>query len=58
MLDDHESLVLSGFEDLLAQIYDDHVVVPDVMEYYRGADALELHIDLEPEAVKKPSAVA
>ncbi|MCZ6681163.1 MAG: discoidin domain-containing protein [Candidatus Poribacteria bacterium] len=40
---------------LLAQIYDDHVVVPDVMEYYRGADALELHIDLQPDAVKKPS---
>ena len=40
---------------LLAQIYDENVVVPDVMEYYRDADALELHIDLEPDAVKKPN---
>ena len=40
---------------LLAQIYDEHVVVPDVIEYYRDADALELHIDLQPDAVKKPS---
>ena len=39
---------------LLAQIYDENVVVPDVIEYYRGADALELHIDLQPDAVKKP----
>lgn len=40
---------------LLAQIYDEDIVVPDVIEYYRGADALELHIDLQPDAVKKPS---
>ena len=40
---------------LLAQIYDENVVVPDVIEYYRDADALELHIDLQPDAVKKPS---
>ena len=40
---------------LLAQIYDEDVVVPDVIEYYRDADALELHIDLHPDAVKKPS---
>ena len=40
---------------LLAQIYDDNVVVPDVLEYYHGADTLELHIDLQPDAVKKPS---
>ena len=40
---------------LLAQIYDEDVVVPDVIEYYRDADALELHIDLQPEAVKKPN---
>ena len=40
---------------LLAQIYDENVVVPDVIEYYRDADALELHIDLEPDAVKKPN---
>ena len=40
---------------LLAQIYDENVVVPDVVEYYRDADALELHIDLEPDAVKKPN---
>ena len=40
---------------LLAQIYDEDVVVPDVIEYYRDADALELHIDLQPEAVRKPN---
>ena len=40
---------------LLAQIYDEDIVVPDVIEYYRGADALELHIDLQPDSVKKPS---
>ena len=40
---------------LLAQIYDENVAVPDVIEYYRDADALELHIDLEPDAVKKPN---
>ena len=40
---------------LLAQVYDENVVVPDVIEYYRGADALELHIDLQPDAVKKPN---
>ena len=40
---------------LLAQVYDENVVVPDVIEYYHDADALELHIDLQPDAVKKPS---
>ena len=40
---------------LLAQIYDENIVVPDVIEYYRGADAIELHIDLQPDSVKKPS---
>ena len=40
---------------LLAQIYDENVAVPDVIEYYSDADALELHIDLEPDAVKKPN---
>ena len=40
---------------LLAQIYDKNISVPDVIEYYRDADALELHIDLQPDAVKKPS---
>ena len=40
---------------LLAQIYDEDIVVPDVIEYYHGADALELHIDLQPDSVKKPS---
>ena len=40
---------------LLAQIYDAEVVVPDVIEYYRGGDALELHLDLQPDAVKTPS---
>ena len=40
---------------LLAQIYDNNIVVPDVIEYYRDADALELHIDLQPDATKKPN---
>ena len=40
---------------LLAQVYDENVVVPDVIEYYRGADAVELHIDLQPDAARKPS---
>ena len=40
---------------LLAQIYDEDVVVRDVIEYYRDADALELHIDLQPDTVKKPN---
>ena len=40
---------------LLAQVYDEDVVVPDVIEYYSGADALELHIDLQPDAVEKPN---
>ena len=40
---------------LLAQVYDENVVVPDVIEYYRDADALELHIDLQPDAAKKPN---
>ncbi len=40
---------------LLAQIYDENIAVPDVIEYYRDADALELHIDLQPDAVKKPN---
>ena len=29
--------------------------MPDVIEYYNGADALELHIDLQPDAVEKPN---
>ena len=40
---------------LLAQIYDNHIVVQDVIEYYRNTDALEIHIDLDPDAVKRPS---
>ena len=40
---------------LLAQIYDDEISVPDVIEYYRGGDALELHLDLQPDSAKKPS---
>ena len=32
---------------LLAQVYDENVAVPDVIEYYREADALELHINLQ-----------
>ena len=40
---------------LLAQIYDKNISVPDVIEYYRDADALELHIDLQPDGAKKPN---
>lgn len=40
---------------LLAQIYDNEISVPDVIEYYRGGDALELHLDLQPDSAKKPS---
>ena len=40
---------------LLAQVYDENVAVPDVIEYYREAEVLELHINLQPDAVKKPS---
>ena len=40
---------------LLAQIYDKNISVPDVIEYYRDADALELHIDLHPDGAKKPN---
>ena len=29
--------------------------MPDVIEYYRGGDALELHLDLQPDSAKKPS---
>ena len=40
---------------LLAQIYDDEIVVPDVTQFYEGADALSIHIDLEPTAGEKPA---
>jgi len=40
---------------LLAQIYDDNVVVPDATQYYQGADALELHFNLQPSEGGKPT---
>ena len=40
---------------LLAQIYDDAVAVPDTTKFYEGADALGIHIDLEPTAGEKPT---
>ena len=39
---------------VLAQIYDDAVVVPDATKYYEDADALEVHFDLQPEGGGKP----
>ncbi len=39
---------------LLAQIYDNDVVVPNALTYYEGADALELHINLQPSGGSKP----
>jgi hypothetical protein len=40
---------------LLAQIYDDDVAVPDTTKFYEGADALGIHIDLEPTKGEKPT---
>ena len=41
---------------ILAQIYDDEVVVTDPIKWYEGGtDAIELHIDLNPDEVEKPS---
>ena len=45
---DHEALYF------LAQIRDESVEVKDPLTYFRGSDALELHLDLAPEKVKKP----
>lgn len=39
---------------LLAQIYDDDVKVPNALRYYEGADALEIHINLQPTGDSKP----
>ena len=40
---------------LLAQVYDDAVAVPDTTKFYEGADALGIHIDLEPTEGEKPT---
>ena len=40
---------------LLAQIYDNNVQVPNALRYYEGADALEIHIDIQPAGDSKPS---
>ena len=40
---------------LLAQIYDDDVMVPNALKYYEGADALEIHINIQPAGDSKPS---
>ena len=39
---------------LLAQIYDDDVKVPNALRYYEGADALEIHINLQPTGDSTP----
>ena len=39
----------------LAQIYDNQVEVDDPIRYYRGSDALELHIDLHPTHKNRPA---
>ena len=40
---------------LLAQIYDNDVQVPNALRYYEGADALEIHINIQPTGDSKPS---
>jgi hypothetical protein len=40
---------------LFVQIRDTEVVVPDPTRWYRGADALELHFDLQPSDYTQPS---
>lgn len=40
---------------LLAQIYDNDVKVPNALRYYEGADALEIHINIQPTGDSKPS---
>jgi hypothetical protein len=39
----------------LAQVQDRDIQVPDPIEYFQGADVLELHLDLAPDAVGKPA---
>ncbi|MDE0504094.1 MAG: hypothetical protein OXI86_08450, partial [Candidatus Poribacteria bacterium] len=39
---------------ILAQIYDDDVTVPNALRYYEGADALEIHINIQPAGDSKP----
>ena len=39
---------------LLAQIYDNDVKVPNALRYYEGADALEIHINIQPAGDSKP----
>ena len=39
----------------LAQVRDRDIQVPDPIEYFQGADALELHLDLAPDAMEKPA---
>jgi len=45
---DHDALYF------LAQIRDQSVEVQDPLTYFRGSDALEIHLDLDPEKAKKP----
>jgi len=41
---------------ILAQLYDDEVVVTDATKWYEGGnDAIEIHIDLSPDDVQKPN---
>lgn len=39
---------------LLTQVYDDKVEVRDVSRWYEGADAVEIHVDLNPSDEVKP----
>jgi len=39
---------------LLVQVYDDKVKVRDVSRWYEGADAVEIHVDLNPSDEVKP----
>ncbi|MFQ6039378.1 MAG: discoidin domain-containing protein [Candidatus Poribacteria bacterium] len=40
---------------LFVQVRDTEVVVPDPTKWYRGADALELHLDLQPTEYTRPA---
>ena len=40
---------------LLAQIYDNDIRVPNALRYYEGADALEIHINIQPAGDSKPT---
>jgi len=43
---------------LFLQVHDTEVVVPDPTQWYKDADALELHFDLQPSEYTRPSYLA